>query len=135
MTLLSTPEFLKSASTLFEDSQKTHSSIYITQKRYIEHNEVEGTAALYNEISQFSNVKPTLPNSSIITNSTNQYPILIRITNGDSDKLKKVKLSTIVKPEELAKFWKDYSTVIKSGAKGLKKKEKKAKKASKKVSK
>lgn len=68
---------------------------------------------------------------SKITKSTDSYPILIRVTDGARDKSKKKKISTQVNPEQLSKFWREYSSVIKSGAQGLKKKDKKKKKATK----
>lgn len=90
---------------------------------------VNGSEETQNEISQFSESKPVLTNSQI-KKSTKTYPILIRITDGNSDKSKKNKYSTQVTSDELSKFWKEYSQVIKVGATGLKKKDKKKKKKS-----
>lgn len=81
-------------------------------------------------MSRFNDATPNLPNSKIITNPTQEYPILIRITDGNSDKTKKIKISTVVKPNELGRFWTRYSNVVKSGVSGLKKKDKKKKKKS-----
>lgn len=83
-------------------------------------------------MSQFVTGEPILEDSKI-ERSTASYPILIRITDGAKDKSKKKKISTQVVPEQLSKFWKEYSSVIKSGATGLKKKDKgkKKKKAAK----
>ncbi|CDR44045.1 CYFA0S13e02256g1_1 [Cyberlindnera fabianii] len=129
MTLLSNTEFLKAAADLFSKSQETRSSVYITQKRYIEHNEVEGTDKT--ELSQFSTDEPVLKKSKL-SKSNKTYPILIRLTDGNSDKSKKQKISSVVQPDALSKFWKEYSSVIKSGVVGLKKtKKSKKKKAAK----
>ncbi len=88
---------------------------------------MNGPKDTHDEISQFNDSKPILPNSTI-KKSTKSYPILIRITDGNSDKSKKKKYSTTVDSEHLGKFWKEYSQVIKTGATGLKKKEKSKKK-------
>ncbi|ONH68157.1 Signal recognition particle subunit SRP14 [Cyberlindnera fabianii] len=115
--------------TLLSNTEETRSSVYITQKRYIEHNEVEGTDKT--ELSQFSTDEPVLKKSKL-SKSNKTYPILIRLTDGNSDKSKKQKISTVVQPDALSKFWKEYSSVIKSGVVGLKKtKKSKKKKAAK----
>ncbi|CCH42285.1 Signal recognition particle subunit SRP14 [Wickerhamomyces ciferrii] len=114
---------LLTAAEIFEKSHDKRSSVYLTQKRYTEADEVNGPKDAQNEISQFSESTPALSNSNI-TRSTKNYPILIRITDGNSDKSKKVKISTKVDNENLSKFWKEYTQVIKSGATGLKKKDK-----------
>ncbi|KAH3667028.1 hypothetical protein WICMUC_005375 [Wickerhamomyces mucosus] len=128
MGLVSNIDFLKSASELFEKAQERNSSIYITQKRLIQQDDVNGNEDNRNEVSKFKTNISLLPHSKIIANSQESYSILIRITDGNSDKSKKTKYSTVVKPEDLSKFWKEYSSVIKSGAKGLKKKDKNKKK-------
>lgn len=89
---------------------------------------MEGNTKTLNEISKFNETKPILPDSKITTQPQTAYPILIRITDGNSDKSKKLKLSTVVKPEELGKFWFKYANVVKSGVSGLKKKDKRKKK-------
>lgn len=52
-------------------------------------------------------------------------PIIIRATNGKSKEKrdKKVKLSTIVKPDELEGFYAKYAEVCKAGMSGLKKRD------------
>lgn len=63
------------------------------------------------------------------------YSILIRVTDGNKEKSARVKLSTVVEPENLDAFWNEYTNVLKAGFVGLKKKsksKKKTKKASKK---
>jgi signal recognition particle subunit SRP14 len=57
------------------------------------------------------------------------YSVLFRATDGDSDKKKKIKLSTVVAPQDLDNFWISYTEVVKTGMSGLRKKEKKKKKA------
>ena len=89
---------------------------------------MNGDEPAKNALSKFNDVQPVLPKSQIRTATDKQYPILIRITDGNSDKSKKVKVSTVVQPEELSKFWFKYANVVKSGISGLKKKDKKKKK-------
>ena len=65
------------------------------------------------------------------------YSILIRVTDSNKEKSARVKLSTVVEPENLDAFWNKYTNVLKAGFVGLKKKsksKKKTKKASKKFS-
>lgn len=83
-------------------------SVYLTQKRLVEQDEVEGP-------------RP------------GPYSVLLRATNGASTKHKhkdgsakgpKVKVLTVVAPEGLDAFWTNYMAVLKSGMGGLKKKKK-----------
>lgn len=70
--------------------------------------------------------------------NSKRYPILIRVTDGNNDKSKKIKLSTVVEPNQLDSFWNEYTNILKAGFIGLKKKsksKKKSKKASKNVAK
>lgn len=62
------------------------------------------------------------------------YPLLFRVTNGKADKSVKEKYTTVVAPEDLDTFWKNYAEAVKSGVAGLKKKDKKKKSSSKKKS-
>ena len=54
-------------------------------------------------------------------------PILIRASNGKSkvNREKKVKLSTVVQPDELEGFYTKYAEVCKAGMSGLKKRDRK----------
>jgi signal recognition particle subunit SRP14 len=91
---------------------------------------VQGSEHSRAEVSKFLPDTPILPDSKV-TKSEISYSILIRITDGASDKSKRKKISTQVEPEQLSKFWKEYSSVFKAGATGLKKKEKSKKKKKK----
>lgn len=126
MALLSNSEFLEAAAKLFASAQETRSSLYITQKRLNVEDPVEDEDSK-SQVSRFLSQPPLLAVSKI-TKPTKTYPILIRITDGAKDKSKKQKISTQVEPEHLSKFWREYSSVVKSGATGLKKKEKGKKK-------
>lgn len=70
-------------------------------------------------------MKPLLGES---TPDTKQYPVLIRVTDGNKDKSKKIKLSTMVETSDLDAFWTTYTDILKTGFKGLKKKSKTKKK-------
>lgn len=60
-------------------------------------------------------------------------PVLIRATNGKSKRSKsdRVKLSTVVQPEELEGFFVRYADCCKAGMQGLRKRDRKAKKKDK----
>lgn len=120
---LSNDEFFSQLASLFEHTRtKGHGSVYLTQKRL------------------------TLDNSSLIpspekvaddplwdTNLEQPLPILIRASNNGSDKregtdrkdIKKIKLSTVVSPEDLEAFYSRYAEACKTGMSGLKKRDKK----------
>ncbi|GMM47084.1 hypothetical protein DAPK24_036590 [Pichia kluyveri] len=131
MAILDNQEFFKQVTSLLTKNDGK-SSIYITQKRYSYSldDEIDG-------VEPFSDLNDKIKPIFHENKSTNKsYPILIRITDGNKDKSKKIKLSTIVEPVNLDSFWNEYTNILKSGLSGLKKKpksKKKAKKASKKA--
>lgn len=95
------------------------SSVYLTQKRLsltLEPATADNINDLSSNVVQHPNDFPT---------NTQTYPVLIRFTSGD----KKSKLSTVVEPADLDKFWTEYAQILKNGFVGLKKKEKKTKKS------
>lgn len=55
-------------------------------------------------------------------------PLLIRATNGDTDKSKKVKISTTVEVSELETFFARYAEVARAGMGSLKKRDRKKRK-------
>ncbi|KAL3468488.1 signal recognition particle, SRP9/SRP14 subunit [Aspergillus heterothallicus] len=116
-------EFFASLTNLLTStSQKTRGSVYLTQK-------------------------PLLPTSAEQASITTSSPsILIRATDGNTSapnpkststdknnkrnsKESKVKLSTVVQPDELETFYARYAEVCKAGMTGLKKRDRKQKKA------
>ena len=74
------------------------------------------------------------------THPENPLPVLIRASNNSSEKRKgttrkdidKIKLSTVVQPEQLDAFYARYAEACKVGMSGLKKRDKKKKKKDKK---
>jgi len=78
-----------------------------------------------------STLKDTL--QDINTNTT--HSLLFRATDGNSDKKKKVKITTVVSASDIEDFWAKYTEVVKGGMTGLKKKDKKKKQKAKKAKK
>jgi len=76
--------------------------------------------------------KPAVDDFSDL-NITEPLPILIHATdgNGKNARATKVKLSTIVKPEDMEGFFIRYADVCKAGMVGLKKRDRKGRKAKK----
>ncbi|KAL4781475.1 signal recognition particle, SRP14 subunit [Aspergillus varians] len=118
---LSHEEFFTSLTTLLTTtSQKTKGSVYLTQTPLL-------------------NSTPSDPAAS----DKPQPSILIRASDGNTNapnpktheakdkdrKTSKVKLSTVVQPQELEAFYARYAEVCKAGMTGLKKRDRKLKKA------
>ena len=114
---ISNAEYLSKVGSLLQASQSTRSSVYFTQKRLLPYDSIDGKQPIHDI------------NDPLITGElkkdTEKYSVLLRATNGSSKKEKKIKLSTVVKSDDLDQFWKDYSVTLKSGMTGLKKKDKK----------
>lgn len=109
MPRLENNKFLAEVDKLLQSTNTNNSSLYFTQKRYIPFDTVEGLQ------------RP----------EDGKYSILIRCTDGNSDKSKKVKVSTVVNYTNLESFWGEYTNVLKNNISGglLKKKKKKKSKA------
>ncbi|SCV04354.1 LANO_0G09692g1_1 [Lachancea nothofagi CBS 11611] len=126
---LTPEEFLKVVPGVFEEANKSKKSVNLSVKRLVERDLIEGNDEFnatelprfdVSQKAQFTKI-PSEANSK-------QYGVLVRIKKGDGESL--IKHSTVVKAEHIDKFWKDYSSAIKSGMVGLiKKKKKKAKKS------
>lgn len=125
------PQFFTKLANLFEYTRtKGHGSVYLTQKRLI---------------FDTSSAKPTLikvaDDPLWDTHPEQPLPVLIRACNNKSDKrpgtdrqdTQKIKLSTVVQPDDLDTFYARYAEACKAGMSGLKKRDKKkAKKVKKK---
>ncbi len=72
------------------------------------------------KVDRFEDLHPSSP-----------LPVIVRATNGKSGvKIKdKIKLSTIVQPDDVEAFYTRYAEVCKAGMSGLKKKDRKKKRA------
>ncbi|KAB2575475.1 hypothetical protein DIS24_g4403 [Lasiodiplodia hormozganensis] len=125
---ISNEEFFARLKELF-DARRTrdHGTVYLTQKRLtFDLNSREATPTKVADDPLWD------------THPPNPLPIIVRATNGKSkDKRdRKVKLSTIVQPDQLDSFYARYADVCKSGMSALKprdrskrKKDKRKKKA------
>ncbi|KAL8818586.1 MAG: hypothetical protein Q9223_002811 [Gallowayella weberi] len=125
---LSIDDFFARLSSLFHSRRNsTHGSIFLTQKRLSPQNPSSSSAVPTATASPFPDLTPPSP-----------LPILIRATDGKSKEHRKdkIKISTIVQPDELEGFFTKYTEVMKGGTTGLKKRDrsgrKKATKAKKK---
>ncbi|PKS07074.1 hypothetical protein jhhlp_005671 [Lomentospora prolificans] len=116
-THLPNEEFLTRLGELFSGRQgKTGGSIFLVQKRLT-----------YNQ-----NVpKPTEKNPLPDLNLEKPLPILIRATNGKSSakRADKIKLATLVAPDDLEAFYSRYADVCKAGMVALKPRDRSKKKA------
>ncbi|KAF2115479.1 signal recognition particle, SRP14 subunit [Lophiotrema nucula] len=127
---LSNDEFFSRLTDLFEHSRKKgHGSVYLTQKRLS-----------FDTTSAPPSPTKILDDPLWDTHPENPLPVLIRASNNSSSKRKgtdredidKIKLSTVVQPEQLDAFYARYAEVGKAGMSGLKKRDKKKKKKDKK---
>lgn len=102
-------------------SNEGKSSVYFTQKRL----SLTLEPATPNNINDLSSNVVEHPKE--FPSNSETYPVLIRFTLGE----KKLKISTVIEPENLDRFWSEYAQILKTGFVGLKKKEKKKAKKSK----
>lgn len=123
---LSPEEFLPKITEYFQIANEKEITVRLSTKRLIKHDPVEGNPELDAGGNPHFDVSRKSQNINVENRSEEEYPLLIRISFlSDS---KKTKCSTIVKADQLDKFWQEFSTLIKGSMKGLlKKKKKKAK--------
>ncbi|ODA83388.1 hypothetical protein RJ55_01902 [Drechmeria coniospora] len=116
-THLDQDEFLARLGELFSHRQGSdHGAIYLTQKRYA----FDPSCPTPSTADPFADLKPSGP-----------LPVIVRASNGKSKKERseKVKLSTIVQPDDLEKFYVRYAEVCKAGMTALKPRDRSKKKA------
>ncbi|KAL8684030.1 MAG: hypothetical protein Q9186_000060 [Xanthomendoza sp. 1 TL-2023] len=125
---LSIDDFFARLSSLFHSRRNSsHGSIFLTQKRLSPQSPSSSSPITTATTSSFPDLAPSAP-----------LPILIRATDGKSKEHRKdkIKISTIVQPDELEGFFTKYAEVVKGGTTALKKRDrsgrKKATKAKKK---
>ncbi|THW34710.1 signal recognition particle 14kD protein [Aureobasidium pullulans] len=114
--------FTKLASLLETRQQKGHGSIFLTQKR-LTHD--ESTSSKPADFPLADLEPPSAP-----------LPILIRATDGNSQtkdrkKSEKIKLSTVVQPDDLESFYTRYAEICKQGMQALKKRDRSKRKKQK----
>ncbi|KAL8788437.1 MAG: hypothetical protein Q9213_001660 [Squamulea squamosa] len=144
---LSIEDFFTRLSSLFQSRRNsTHGSVFLTQKR----REILSLKLSPQCMSSKSNLTLVSPKTTPTSSPTkagvpfpdlalsSPLPVLIRASNGKSkeNRKDKIKLSTIVQPEELDGFFTKYAEIMKVGTAALKKRDrsgrKKATKAKKK---
>lgn len=127
---LSNDEFFAKLADLFEfNRKKGHGSVYLVQKR----------------LSHDTAAAPPTPTKVADdplwdTHPETPLPVLIRASNNKSDKrpgtdrkdTEKIKLSTVVQPDNLDTFFARYADACRAGMSGLKKRDKKKGKKDKK---
>ncbi|KAF1817932.1 signal recognition particle, SRP9/SRP14 subunit [Dissoconium aciculare CBS 342.82] len=123
---LSNDEFFAKLTTLISNTQaKGHGSVYLTQKRLTYESSNPATAKVSSDSLQ--DLNPERP-----------LPLLVRATDGKSqskDRTKnreKVKLSTVVQPDDIETFFGRYAEVCKTGMQSLKKRDRSKRKKTKK---
>ncbi|KAF2273921.1 signal recognition particle, SRP9/SRP14 subunit [Westerdykella ornata] len=127
---LTNDEFFKQLANLFElNRTKGHGSVYLTQKRFTYRNVQLPSADKMIEDPLWDTYHPEQP-----------VPVLIRASNNDSSKragterksVEKIKISTVVQPDQIEEFYARYAEACKAGMSGLKKRDRKKGKKDKK---
>ncbi|EDO17819.1 hypothetical protein Kpol_1043p9 [Vanderwaltozyma polyspora DSM 70294] len=133
--VLSTQEFLVKLGEFFKIANEKHISVRMNVKRLVSYDPVEPATEHdslnkpHYDVSKKAQTV-TIDNEEI---SDKSYSILIRASYGSHKD--KVKCSTVVSPDDLDKFWQEYSSVVRSNMNGLIKKKKKKASKGKKVTK
>ncbi|KAK2612142.1 hypothetical protein QQS21_001872 [Conoideocrella luteorostrata] len=110
-------EFFDKLEELFNQKRGAkHGAIYLVQKR-LSFDQVNTDAARDNELSDIHVTKP--------------MPIIVRASNGKSksERVDKIKMSTIVQPHDIDAFYLRYADICKSGMAALKPRDRSKKKA------
>ncbi|KAL8713884.1 MAG: hypothetical protein Q9220_002030 [cf. Caloplaca sp. 1 TL-2023] len=124
---LSINDFFTRLSSLFDSHRtSTHGSIYLTQKRL---SHASQTASPPTTTITTATSNPPFPDLA----PSSPLPILIRASNGMSkDRQKyKIKISTIVQPDDLEGFFTRYADIMKAGTPMLKKRDRSGRKKAK----
>ncbi|KAI5466515.1 signal recognition particle, SRP9/SRP14 subunit [Mariannaea sp. PMI_226] len=114
---MSHDEFFAKLGELFDNRKgKDHGAIYLSQKRLTYGQDL----SVSSEENALPDIYPKKP-----------LPIVIRASNGQGkkDRSSKVKLSTVVQPDELDGFYVRYADVCKAGMTALKPRDRSKKKA------
>ncbi|KAF2739376.1 signal recognition particle, SRP9/SRP14 subunit [Polyplosphaeria fusca] len=127
---LSNDEFFTRLVNLFElNRKKGHGSVILTQKRLA-----------FESNADVPSPTKVLDDPLWDTHPENPLPLIIRASNTrsterpgtDRKNVDKIKLSTVVQPDQLDAFYARYAEACKAGMSGLKKRDKKKKKKDKK---
>ncbi|KOS45735.1 hypothetical protein ACN38_g3312 [Penicillium nordicum] len=113
-------EFFKSLTELLsKTSQETHGSVNLTQKPLID---VPGATTTNSQPSILIRATDGNTNSPNLKNANKETQISMK-------KSQKIKLSTIVNPDDIEAFYVRYAEVCKAGMSGLKKRDRRGRKA------
>ncbi|KAH8904608.1 signal recognition particle, SRP9/SRP14 subunit [Coniochaeta sp. PMI_546] len=118
MAVLTQDEFFAKLTELFRSHEgKDHGEVFLTQKRFA------GDKAASPSLLAATDAEPLQP-----------APILIRATDGQSkeDRATKVKISTLVQPDDLDTFYIRYAEICRSGMSTLKPRDRTKRKKNKK---
>ncbi|KAF2426235.1 signal recognition particle, SRP9/SRP14 subunit [Tothia fuscella] len=121
----SNEDFLTGLIKLLEAAHKSgHGSIFLTQKRYTYGTTMKTESDSSSEDGLFPDFNLSEP-----------VPIIVRATNGKGKEKRlegeKVKISTIVEPNEIEGFFTRYADVCKMGMQGMKKRDRSKRKKGK----
>ncbi|KAL8965353.1 MAG: hypothetical protein Q9183_003897 [Haloplaca sp. 2 TL-2023] len=117
---LTIDQFFSRLSSLFDTCRtSTHGTICLTQKRLSHPSPSSSTSSPTANAAPFPDLSPDSP-----------LPILVRASNGKSKERRdrKIKLSTVVQPDELEGFYTRYAELIKAGTPMLKKRDRSGRK-------
>ncbi|GAA5984971.1 hypothetical protein JCM5350_000085 [Sporobolomyces pararoseus] len=112
---LSNEVFLERLAELFE-ARKEKGSVFLTSKRMTYEEPIEATTT-EGEDTQMKEDGAEQPTASTSTSSRaeeKEYPLIMRATDGKGKKDIKVKLSTIVQPQDYLSFTEQYTTILRS---------------------
>ncbi|KAJ5922329.1 hypothetical protein N7516_010032 [Penicillium verrucosum] len=113
-------EFFKSLTELLsKTSQETHGSVNLTQKPLID---VPGATTTNSQPSILIRATDGNTNTPNLKNASKETQISMK-------KSQKIKLSTIVNPDDIEAFYVRYAEVCKAGMSGLKKRDRRGRKA------
>ncbi|KAK4246345.1 signal recognition particle, SRP14 subunit [Corynascus novoguineensis] len=112
--------FIKLADVFSTRKTKGHGAVFLTQKRLSYDQPSKTPSDQQQEEDPLADLHPTQP-----------LPVLVRATNGKgkADRAAKVKLSTVVQPDELEGFYSRYAEVCKAGMSALKPRDRTKRKA------
>lgn len=141
-------KFFSQLSSLLQKTQQTgHGAIHMTQKRrrsYASHQMLSPQHCLNLFTVTYDPTTPSTTPSKVAddplwdTHPPNPLPIIVRATDGktrNQEKVKnkqKVKLSTVVQPDDLEAFFSRYAVLCKAEFQGLKKRDRSKRKKAKK---
>ncbi|KAK0610501.1 signal recognition particle, SRP9/SRP14 subunit [Bombardia bombarda] len=126
-------EFFARLAELFEQRKnKDHGKVYLTQKR-LSYGQEPTTTTPSSPSASSSQQQTGAPFADLLDTPSKPLPVLIRATNGKSKQRRKegakLKVSTVVQPDELDAFYARYADACKAGMAALKPRDRTKRKA------